>query len=186
MSTPKLILACCLASLLLGGLKLSTAQTLNSETEPRARRALSQKMDELNNADWRASLQAVSYPSPTMTYQATLTPALEATARKQLRDKMTELYAQEAIAHKPAEPGPEGSLSVLEDMRRDKIRGIGPAPQHAAAEPASPATPPVAAAPTTTRTLPTKLTELTELYRENKITPREYHQERAKLVPQTN
>jgi hypothetical protein len=221
MSNSKLRLALCMASFLIVE-NLALSQTVTPENETKARRALQQKMDELNLKEWHSNLQPVTLPSVAATYPASLTPDQEAKARQQLREKMgtvetetatkpakagsapepaaasqnsaasasptpapvespvqatltpdleskartelhpkmTELYAMEALsdAYKQASPRPSKRASTVGERKAEEMTAPASGPSQ------------------------DRLKELDELYRDNKITPHEYHSERAKLL----
>src|SRR5439155_7171098 len=139
---------------------------------------------------------------------AMLTPELAAKARELLRLKIAEARKNDLVQPEPGSEAQARALAVLHQRDAELRAGITPdtpeqtrilrlkiaeskgilSPEEAAAaSAASRAAPAVGSSPVTIQTSNkvglARLNELTELYKADRITPSEYHRERAKIVP---
>ena len=170
------------------------------ETGPVAEQVLRQKI-----AESQAPEKTEVIPA---TATATRTPELEAKERELLRLKIAEGRKNDPARSQSNSEAQTKALDVLHQREAESQAGITPdtpeqtrilrlkiaeskgilSPEEAAAaSAASRAAPAVGSSPVTIQTSNkvglARLNELTELYKADRITPSEYHRERAKIVP---
>jgi hypothetical protein len=171
--------------------------------------AVSQQLVQQKIAEARTQEKANLVPAPA---GGALSPDSDAKARELLRMKIAETRSNDQISPAPSPAAQTKAVAVLHDSGADAKAGITPetpeqtrilrlkiaesrgtiTPSEAAQAIATPATHTAATATaagaspvtyqTSNKTGLARLNELTELYKADKVTPYEYHHERAKIV----